>query len=100
MRALSIKTVGLSLGTLFAVSYLLCVIWDLLFPGWAMYQVWQRLFPGFGWDGVGLLIGLVEAVAYGFYAAAIFVPTYNYFHRRAPAAAPVPVERPVFPTRR
>lgn len=93
MRELSIKAVGLSLGALFAITYLLCVIWDLIFPGWAMYQVWQRLFPGFGWSTVGLLVGLVEAVVYGFYAAVVFVPIYNYLHRRELAVEPVPVQQ-------
>ena len=47
-----------------------------------MYQVWQGLFPGFSWSAVGLLIGLVETVIYSFYAAVVFVPVYNYLHRR------------------
>ena len=80
MNRLSIKTVGLSLGIFFAISYVLCVIWDLVFPGWAMYQLWQGLLPGFSWSAVGLLIGLVETVLYGFCVAVIFVPVYNYPH--------------------
>lgn len=86
MKGLSIITVGLSLGTLFAVSYVLCVLFDLIFPGWAMYQVWQRLLPGFSWSVGGFLIGLVETVLYGFYIAVIFLPVYNYLHRREVAA--------------
>ncbi len=82
MNGLRIKTVGLSLSVLFAVTYVFCVFWDLVLPGWAMYEVWQRLFPGFSWSAVGLLIGLVETVFYGFYVAVIFVPVYNYLHRR------------------
>lgn len=82
MKGLSIKTVGLALGILFAVSYVLCVLFDLVFPGWAMYQVWQGLIPGFGWSVVGLLVGLVETVVYGFFIAVIYVPVYNYLQRR------------------
>jgi hypothetical protein len=82
MKRLSIKTVGLSLGTLFAVSYVFCVLFDLVFPSWAMYQAWQSLLPGFGWSAVGFLIGLVETVLYGFYIAVIYVPVYNYLQRR------------------
>ena len=82
MRSLRIKTVGLSLSAVLAVTYTLCVLWDALFPGWAMYQLWQRVFPGFSWSIVGFLIGLVETVVYGFYIAAIFVPVYNYLHGR------------------
>lgn len=82
MRALRIKTVGLSLSALLLVTYVLCVLFDLFFPGWVMYQLWQGLFPGFSWSVGGFLIGLVEAVVYGFYVAAIFVPAYNYLNRR------------------
>ncbi|MFQ6058534.1 MAG: hypothetical protein ACE5MB_06630 [Anaerolineae bacterium] len=88
MKGLSIKTVGLSLSVLFVATYVLCVIWDLVFPGWAMYPVWQGLFPGFSWSVVGFLIGLVETVIYGFYAAVVFVPVYNYLHRREVEAEP------------
>lgn len=82
MRGLSINTVGLSLSALFAVTYALCVVWDLLVPGWAMYRTWQVLFPGFGWSAGGLLLGLAETVAYGYFAAVIFVPVYNFLRRR------------------
>lgn len=82
MKGLSIKTVGLALGALFAVSYVLCILFDLVFPGWAMYQLWQGLLPGFSWSAVGLIIGLVETVLYGFYIAVIYVPVYNYLNRR------------------
>lgn len=86
MKTLSIKVVGLSLSAILAVSYILCLIWDQVLPGWAMYQVWQGLLPGFSWSAAGLLIGLVETVIYGFYVAVIFVPVYNYLHRREVAA--------------
>ncbi|HXF69096.1 MAG TPA: DUF5676 family membrane protein [Thermoflexus sp.] len=87
MKSLSIKTVGLSLSALFAVTYVLCVLWDLVFPSWAMYPIWQGLFPGFSWSLGGFVIGLVETVVYGFYAAVIFVPIYNYLQRREVEAA-------------
>ncbi len=38
---------GLSLGLFFAITFMLCVGFDLLFPGQAMYQTWLRLLPGF-----------------------------------------------------
>lgn len=89
MNSLSIKTVGLSLSALFAMTYVLCVLWDLAFPGWAMRQVWQDLFPGFRWNIFGVLVGLVEIVLYSFYSAAIFVLVYNRLHRREKAREPV-----------
>jgi len=82
MKALRIQSVGLSFSVLLAVSYVLCLIWDVVFPGWAMHQLWQKLLPGFAWNATGLLIGLVETVFYGYYVAVIFVPVYNYLHRR------------------
>ena len=94
MKGLSIKTVGLSLSVLFAVSYALCLLFDLIFPGWAMYQVWQQLLPGFSWSAVGFLIGLVETVVYGFYIAVIFVPVYNYLRRRELAPRPSQKQQP------
>lgn len=95
MKGLSIKTVGLALGTLFAVSYVLCVLFDLIFPGWAMYQVWQGLLPGFSWSAVGFLIGLVETVLYGFYIAVIYVPVYNYLQRREAVVEQIQTEQPI-----
>ena len=95
MKALRIHSVGLSLSVLFAVSYVLCLSWDAIFPGWAMYQVWQRLFPGFAWSATGLLIGLVETVFYGYYIALIFVPVYNYLHRRERGQKPAAGQHPL-----
>ncbi len=89
MKGLSIKTVGLSLSALFAATYVLCVLWDLAFPGWAMRQVWQGLFPGFDWSIVGVFIGLAEIVLYSFYAAVVFVVVHNRLHRREIAGEPI-----------
>ena len=42
-------TVGNATSLLLAVSYALCVGFDLLFPRVAMYEVWQKFLPGFEW---------------------------------------------------
>jgi hypothetical protein len=34
---------------LLAISFILCVVFDLLFPSYAMYESWQALVPGFVW---------------------------------------------------
>jgi hypothetical protein len=69
---------GMSLGLFLAVTYLLCVGFDLLFPGQAMYQTWLRLLPGFTWlTWQSFLLGLVESFAYGWYIALIFGPLFN-----------------------
>lgn len=73
-----------ALGTGAGIVYLLCVIFQPIFPAWAMYtsEHWPAMFPGFSWTLVGVLIGLVESVLYGVVAAVIFVPIYNYFLTR------------------
>lgn len=74
---------GMSLGIFLAVTYALCVGFDLLFPGQAMYQTWLRLLPGFTWlTWPSFLLGLVESFAYGWYVALIFGPLFNFFARR------------------
>jgi 2TM family of unknown function (DUF5676) len=78
-----LAALGLSLGLFLAITYVLCVGFDLLFPGQAMYQAWQRLLPGFTWlTWPSFFLGLVEAFAYGWYVALIFVPLYNFFAGR------------------
>ena len=74
---------GMSLGLFLAITYVLCVGFDLLFPKQAMYQTWLRLLPGFTWlTWPSFLLGLVESFAYGWYVALIFGPLFNFFARR------------------
>ncbi len=74
---------GLSLGIFLAITYVLCVGYDLLFPGQAMYETWLRLLPGFTWlDWSSFLLGLVESFVYGWYVALIFGPLFNFFAAR------------------
>lgn len=71
---------GLSLGCFFAITFALCVGFDLLFPGQAMHQTWLPLLPGFRWlTWPSFLLGLVESFAYGWYVALIFGPLFNAF---------------------
>jgi len=78
-----ITPVGMALGTLLAVSFVLCVIFGLLFPGATMYQVWLPLLPGVNWiSWPSVLLGLIESFAYGWYIAVIFVPVLNYFTKK------------------
>jgi hypothetical protein len=74
---------GTSLGLFFAITYVLCVLFDLWFPGQAMYQTWLRLLPGFTWlTWPSFFLGLVESFAYGWYVALVFGPLYNFFAGR------------------
>ena len=78
-----VMALGMSLGLFFMVTFVLCVSFDLLFPGLAMYETWLNLLPGFTWlSWPSFLLGLLETFVYGWYAALIFVPLYNFFARR------------------
>lgn len=70
----SVKQMGLVSGTLFAISYVLCVAWDLVVPAaWQMYPAWQRFLPGFVWlTPQTFVLGLAETFLYGLYAGALF----------------------------
>lgn len=78
-----VLALGMSLGTFLAVTYVLCVLFDLWFPAQAMNPAWAPLLPGFtwiSWSSFGL--GLIEAFAYGWYVALVFGPLYNFFAGR------------------
>ncbi len=78
-----ILALGMGLGTFLALTFVLCVLFDLWFPAQAMNPVWAPLLPGFTWIGWGsFLLGLVEAFAYGWYIALVFGPLYNFFAAR------------------
>lgn len=81
-KPVRVAPVGMALGVLLAVSFILCVIFGLLFPGATMYQLWLPLLPGVTWiSWTSALLGLLESFAYGWYIAVIFVPTLNFFRR-------------------
>lgn len=83
----SFRAVTITLLLALAVSYVLCILGDLLF-GWTMYETWMPLLPGFTWPltAVGFLIGLLWLVGYSFYGAAILVLPYNYLIRQRPSS--------------
>jgi hypothetical protein len=79
-----VVALGMSLGLFLAVTYTLCVLFDLWFPGQAMYETWLRLLPGFTWlSWPSFFLGLAESFAYGWYVALIFVPFFNFFAARS-----------------
>lgn len=84
-RRLDFKAFSITAFIAGSVSYLLCIIGDLLF-GWTMYEVWAPLLPGFTWPLTfqGFLIGLVWLVLYSIYLAVLIVLPYNFFAQRAP----------------
>jgi hypothetical protein len=75
--------VGHATSLFLAITFTLCVGFDLLFPAHAMYQSWQHLLPGFQWiSWRSFLLGVVESYGYGWYAALVWVPLYNVLARR------------------
>lgn len=78
-----IKPLGHSLSIFFAISFLLCVAWGLVMPdNLHMHEAWSAFLPGFNWSVLGVLIGLVGAYLYGWYIALVFVPLFNFFHKK------------------
>ena len=91
-HGLSLAAVGHATSLLFAISFSLCVAFDLIFPDLAMYQVWLKLLPGFEWiSWSSFFLGLVESYSYGWYIALIWVPLYNLVgSRQARRSTPGP----------
>lgn len=83
-QRLSLLAVGHATSLLLAISFALCVAFDLLFPEHAMYQAWQKLLPGFEWlSWQSFLLGLIESYGYGWYVALIWVPIHNVITNRS-----------------
>lgn len=77
-QGISLKAFGHASSLFLAISFLLCVVFDLAFPAHAMFHSWQALLPGFHWISWGsFFLGLIESYGYGWYASLIFVPLYN-----------------------
>jgi hypothetical protein len=78
-----VVALGMSLGSFLALTFVLCVLFDLWFPALAMYPVWAPLLPGFTWiSWTSFVLGLIETFAYGWYIALVFGPLYNLFARK------------------
>ena len=74
---------GMSLGLFLAITYVLCVVYGLLVSDQGMHQVLASLLPGFTWlTWPSFFLGLIESFLYGWYAAVVFVPLYNWFVAR------------------
>ncbi len=76
---MSINRIGFSLSVVLTVSYIFCLILDFLLPQFSMHEIWGPLLPGFGMSAVGIAIGFVELIAYGWYFSALYVLAYRYF---------------------
>jgi len=60
---ISLSAVGHATSIFLAVTFTVCVVFDLLFPDHAMYKSWIQLLPGFQWiSWKSYLLGLIENV--------------------------------------
>lgn len=79
-----IQALGWSLGIFFAITYTICVVFDIVFPGQSMTGLWDPLLP---WvDGIspgGYVLGIAETLLYGWFVALIFGPLFNFFAGRS-----------------
>lgn len=83
VRRLRLMPVGMSLGLLLVISYVLCVALGLIWWDAGLHQPWLQFLPGFSWLSPGtFLLGLVESFAYGWYVALVFVPLFNFSNAR------------------
>src|SRR6266581_142246 len=84
-RTIPVLAFGMSLSLFLVISYVICIIGYLVFPGLnAINHAALAIFlPGFellSWST--FFIGLVESFAFGWYIALIFGPLYNFFVTR------------------
>ena len=78
-----VMPLGMTLSGFLSISYILCVLFDLWFPAYAMNPAWSALLPGFVWISWGsFFLGLIETFAYGWYAALLFALLHNFFASR------------------
>ncbi len=84
-RRIPVFALGMGLSLFLAISYVLCVLGYLLFPGLPIAHAALAIFlPGFTLlSAQSFLLGLVESFAWGWYVALVFAPIYNYFVARA-----------------
>ncbi len=83
-RTIPVFALGGALSLFLAISYVLCVLGYLLFPGLPINHAALTIFlPGFELlSGSTFFLGLIESFAWGWYVALIFGPVYNFLITR------------------
>ncbi len=76
MNRLNIVRIGIVVGIVSVVFFLLCVVWDSAISDQALRELHNNIlriaYPGFSASFTGILIGAVEAFAYGWILGALF----------------------------
>lgn len=79
-QGISLRAAGHATSLFFAITYLLCIAFELIFPAHGLYRAWLGLLPNFVWlTWESFIVGLVESYGYGWFLALIWVPLYNAF---------------------
>jgi hypothetical protein len=91
MKGLNLQLVVATTTAFVALLYLVCAVFQPVFPSWPMYAAgfWEAMFPGFSWTVPGVLLGLIEAVVYAAAGSALYVWIYNFFATRTSRQARV-----------
>ena len=81
---LNIKVVTWSLAIWTTFTFVFCVVYGMLTPSSVhMYEFLEQVLPGFEWlSWQGFFVGLVKSFLYGAYAGLVYVPVYNFLHRK------------------
>ena len=81
---LNLRTWIVSSGCWMAVTFTICVLGGVIAPGLPIpHRTLELVLPGFAWISLGsFVLGLVETVLFGVYAAWLFVVLHNFFARR------------------
>jgi len=86
-QGIPLVALGHTASLFLAVTFTLCVLFDLAFPAHAMFEAWRKLLPGFEWiSWQSYFLGLAESYGYGWYFALVWAPLYNFFVGRARGA--------------
>lgn len=83
LHRVQLVPLGHSLSLFLAISFVFCVLFDLVIPGMAMHAAWSVFLPGFEWLSVSsFLLGLAESYLYGWYGAILWGGLYNFFAKK------------------
>lgn len=79
---------GWTLSLFLLVTYLICIGFGILTPGWAhMHEAWAPLLPGFKWlTWQGFLAGALGSFLYGWYITLLVVPLRAWISRKVKGA--------------
>lgn len=80
--AIALVPLGLSLSIFLAISFLLCVVGDLI-PWLRGFHLLEALYPGADWASPAMIAaGTAWAILFGWYVAVVFGSLYNFFAAR------------------